>query len=151
MFVRCNTCLLAVARNPAGAGEWLVVFFAQYAPHGQKRKLGGIPQPWGSGPKHLRREGDSPVPGPMRSQCPPVTPRDDTMSVLHMFLPVCEPARSEALAQLRKTHHLPRHLVKGIAIRHHAESEPAAAPDAQQAQLQAQIPPQEAQAQASPQ
>lgn len=56
------------------------------------------------------------------------------MSVLHMFLPVCEPARSEALAQLRKTHHLPRHLVKGIAIRHHAETEPAAAPDAQQAQ-----------------
>ncbi|MDR6522049.1 hypothetical protein J2789_004739 [Variovorax paradoxus] len=56
------------------------------------------------------------------------------MSVLHMFLPVCEPARSEALAQLRKTHHLPRHLVKGIAIRHHPETEPAAAPDAQQAQ-----------------
>ncbi|WP_240650786.1 MULTISPECIES: hypothetical protein [Variovorax] len=73
------------------------------------------------------------------------------MSVLHMFLPVCEPARSEALAQLRKTHHLPRHLVKGIAIRHHAGSEQAGAPDAQQAQLQAQTPPQEAQAQASPQ
>jgi len=56
------------------------------------------------------------------------------MSVLHMFLPVCEPARSEALAQLRKTHHLPRHLVKGIAIRHREEAEPATAPDARQAQ-----------------
>ncbi|WP_395320887.1 hypothetical protein [Variovorax sp. UC74_104] len=76
------------------------------------------------------------------------------MSVLHMFLPVCEPARSEALAQLRKTHHLPRHLVKGIAIRHHAESEPVAgsdAPDAQQTQQQAQTPPPQAQAPASPQ
>ncbi|MET3183427.1 hypothetical protein ABL840_11680 [Variovorax sp. NFACC27] len=73
------------------------------------------------------------------------------MSVLHMFLPVCEPARSEALALLRKTHHLPRHLVKGIAIRHHGQSEAAAAPDAQQAQQQAQTPPPEAQAPASPQ
>ncbi|MDM0077127.1 hypothetical protein QTH90_22150 [Variovorax sp. J2P1-59] len=38
-----------------------------------------------------------------------------TMSSLHMFLPASEPARSEALAQLKKTHHLPRHLVRGIA------------------------------------
>lgn len=37
------------------------------------------------------------------------------MSSLHMFLPASEPARSEALALLQKTHHLPRHLVKGIA------------------------------------
>lgn len=31
-----------------------------------------------------------------------------------MFLPASEPARSEALALLKKTHHLPRHLVRGI-------------------------------------
>ena len=31
-----------------------------------------------------------------------------------MFLPASEPARSEALALLQKTHHLPRHLVRGI-------------------------------------
>lgn len=37
------------------------------------------------------------------------------MSSLHMFLPASEPARSEALALLQKTHHLPRHLVRGIA------------------------------------
>jgi len=37
------------------------------------------------------------------------------MSILQMFLPASEPARSEALVQLRKTHHLPRHLVRGIA------------------------------------
>jgi hypothetical protein len=37
------------------------------------------------------------------------------MSALHMFLPASEPARSEALAQLKKTHHVPRHLVRGIA------------------------------------
>ena len=37
------------------------------------------------------------------------------MSTLHMFLPASEPARSEALAQLKKTHHVPRHLVKGTA------------------------------------
>ncbi|HEX7866514.1 MAG TPA: hypothetical protein VF555_16275 [Variovorax sp.] len=74
------------------------------------------------------------------------------MSVLHMFLPVCEPARSEALAQLRRTHHLPRHLVKGIALKHHSESEPAATADASQAQQQAQALPQqqESQAPASP-
>ncbi|WPG35726.1 hypothetical protein [Variovorax sp. EBFNA2] len=37
------------------------------------------------------------------------------MSALHMFLPVSEPARSEALAQFIKTHHIPRHLVRGIS------------------------------------
>ncbi|WP_155419612.1 hypothetical protein [Variovorax paradoxus] len=35
------------------------------------------------------------------------------MSALQMFLPASEPARSEALEQIRKTHHLPRHLVRG--------------------------------------
>lgn len=38
-----------------------------------------------------------------------------TMSSLHMFLPASEPARSEALAQLKKTHHIPRHLVRGTS------------------------------------
>jgi hypothetical protein len=37
------------------------------------------------------------------------------MSPLQMFLPASEPARSEALAALQKSHHLPRHLVRGIA------------------------------------
>jgi hypothetical protein len=37
------------------------------------------------------------------------------MSPLQMFLPASEPARSEALAMLQKTHRLPRHLVRGIA------------------------------------
>jgi hypothetical protein len=37
------------------------------------------------------------------------------MSSLQMFLPATEPARSEALAQLKRTHHVPRHLVKGVA------------------------------------
>ena len=37
------------------------------------------------------------------------------MSALHMFLPASEPARSEALALLQKTHHVPRHLVRGLA------------------------------------
>ncbi len=54
------------------------------------------------------------------------------MSVLHMFLPVCEPARSEALAQLRKTRHLPRHLVKGIAIRHRDDGKLPLSADAEQ-------------------
>lgn len=31
-----------------------------------------------------------------------------------MFLPASEPARSEALALLQKTHRVPRHLVRGI-------------------------------------
>lgn len=48
------------------------------------------------------------------------------MSALHMFLPVSEPARSETLAQLLKTHHIPRHLVRGIALRKQAEREAAA-------------------------
>lgn len=39
------------------------------------------------------------------------------MSSLQKLLPACEPARSEALALLAKAHHLPRHLVKGIARR----------------------------------
>jgi len=43
------------------------------------------------------------------------------MSVLQMFLPVSEPARSEALEQLRRTHHLPRHLVRGIGRRPQGE------------------------------
>lgn len=38
-----------------------------------------------------------------------------TMSSLQKFLPASEPARSEALAKLQRTHHLPSHLVKGIA------------------------------------
>ena len=38
-----------------------------------------------------------------------------TMSSLQKFLPASEPARSEALAQLKKTHHVPRHLVRGVA------------------------------------
>ncbi|BEP54142.1 hypothetical protein GmRootV118_13860 [Variovorax sp. V118] len=37
------------------------------------------------------------------------------MSALHMFLPVSEPARSEALALFIKTHHVPRHLVRGTS------------------------------------
>ena len=40
--------------------------------------------------------------------------RDDTMSVMHMFLPASEPARSEALAQFLRTHHIPRRLVRGL-------------------------------------
>lgn len=31
-----------------------------------------------------------------------------------MFLPASEPARSEALALLKKKHHVPRHLVRGV-------------------------------------
>ncbi|MBO9513902.1 MAG: hypothetical protein J7549_07255 [Variovorax sp.] len=31
-----------------------------------------------------------------------------------MFLPAAEPARSEALARLQRTHHVPRHLVRAI-------------------------------------
>ena len=56
------------------------------------------------------------------------------MSSLHMFLPVCEPARSEALAQLIRTHHVPSHLVKGIAIRNRGACGPAAPVDAPQQQ-----------------
>ncbi|MGJ7503239.1 hypothetical protein ACSFBF_22985 [Variovorax sp. ZT5P49] len=67
------------------------------------------------------------------------------MSSLHMFLPVCEPARSEALAQLIRTHHVPRHLVKGIAIRNRSACGPAAPVDAPQQQSQQQAPVQESQ------
>jgi hypothetical protein len=42
-----------------------------------------------------------------------------------MFLPAFEPARSEALAQFLKTHHVPRHLVKGISRTDPGEHEPA--------------------------
>ncbi len=47
------------------------------------------------------------------------------MSSLHMFLPACEPARSETLAKLLKTHHVPRHLVKGIALKKRVACEAA--------------------------
>jgi hypothetical protein len=66
--------------------------------------------------------------------------RDDTMSVLHMFLPVSEPARSETLAQLIKTHHIPRHLVRGIALENRGEREAAVPVGALQSQQQVQSP-----------
>jgi hypothetical protein len=58
------------------------------------------------------------------------------MSSLQKVLPACEPARSEALALLAKTHHVSRHLVKGIAKRglsvggavQHQQQEPQEAP-----------------------
>ncbi|SCK39744.1 hypothetical protein VAR608DRAFT_3733 [Variovorax sp. HW608] len=37
------------------------------------------------------------------------------MSSLQIFLPASEPARSEALAKLKRTHHVPRHIVKAPA------------------------------------
>ncbi|WP_436300852.1 hypothetical protein [Variovorax paradoxus] len=46
------------------------------------------------------------------------------MSVLQMFLPASEPARSEALELIRRTHHLPRHLVRGTGRRSLGESGP---------------------------
>ncbi|WP_076998285.1 hypothetical protein [Variovorax sp. KK3] len=63
------------------------------------------------------------------------------MSSLQKVLPACEPARSQALALLAKTHHVPRHLVKGIAkhglvvggVPQHQQEEPQA--DAQDAGL----------------
>jgi hypothetical protein len=70
------------------------------------------------------------------------------MSSLQKLLPACEPARSEALALLAKAHHLPRHLVKGIARRGLAavgvpqhpqqqqEQGPAKGPQAPEAPLQ---------------
>jgi len=64
--------------------------------------------------------------------------RDDIMSALHMFLPACEPARSEMLAQLVKTHHVPRHLVKGIVPRSHGARIETTSADAPQGQQQAQ-------------
>ncbi|OUM01714.1 hypothetical protein [Variovorax sp. JS1663] len=65
------------------------------------------------------------------------------MSSLQKLLPACEPARSEALALLAKAHHLPRHLVKGIAKRGLAVG---GAPQLQQEQQQASM--QDAQPQA---
>ncbi|SCX74178.1 hypothetical protein [Variovorax sp. EL159] len=70
------------------------------------------------------------------------------MSVLHMFLPACEPARSEVLAQFIKTHHVPRHLVKGIARRNRSDPEPTDSAGALQEQQQA--PSQAAQVAAAP-
>ena len=60
------------------------------------------------------------------------------MSALHRFLPACEPARSEMLAQLVKTHHVPRHLVKGIVPRSHGARIETTSADAPQGQQQAQ-------------
>jgi hypothetical protein len=62
------------------------------------------------------------------------------MSVLQMFLPVSEPARSEALEQLRRTHHLPRHLVRGIGRRTQGEPGPVAFVGPMQGQQQASSP-----------
>ncbi|MGJ7508340.1 hypothetical protein [Variovorax sp. GT1P44] len=66
-----------------------------------------------------------------------------TMSALHMFLPASEPARSEALAQLKKTHHVPRHLVRGIARGDLGKRALAISDDVPQVQQEA--PPQEPQ------
>jgi hypothetical protein len=60
------------------------------------------------------------------------------MSSLQKLLPACEPARSEALALLAKAHHLPRHLVKGIAKRGLAA---AGIPQQEQQQSPVQSPP----------
>ena len=65
--------------------------------------------------------------------------RDDTMSSLHMFLPASEPARSEALAQLQKTHHIPRHLTRGIARRGLGERGSVVQTDPSQIQQQASL------------
>ncbi|RST46645.1 hypothetical protein EJI00_20740 [Variovorax sp. DXTD-1] len=62
------------------------------------------------------------------------------MSVLQMFLPVSEPARSEALEQLRRTHHLPRHLVRGIRRRTQGEPGPVSFVGPVQSQQQASSP-----------
>ena len=72
--------------------------------------------------------------------------RDDIMSVLQMFLPASEPARSEALELLRKTHHLPRHLVRAVGRKGPA---PIAIVGPVQAQQQ-QAAPQDLQGQAAP-
>ena len=67
-----------------------------------------------------------------------------------MFLPACEPARSEMLAQLVKTHHVPRHLVKGIVPRSHGARIETTSADAPQGQQQAQqASPQDSQAPAA--
>jgi hypothetical protein len=62
------------------------------------------------------------------------------MSVLQMFLPASEPARSEALEQFRRTHHLPRHLVRGIGRRALGEPGPVALIGPLQNQQQASSP-----------
>jgi hypothetical protein len=67
--------------------------------------------------------------------------RDDIMSVLQMFLPASEPARSEALEQFRRTHHLPRHLVRGIGRKTQGEPGPIAFIGPVQSQQQAASPP----------
>lgn len=62
------------------------------------------------------------------------------MSALHMFLPVSEPARSEALAQFIKTHHLPRHLVRGTSRNMPSECGPPAPIRTMQELPQASVP-----------
>jgi hypothetical protein len=62
------------------------------------------------------------------------------MSALQMFLPASEPARSEALEQLRRTHHIPRHLVRGIGRKTHGEPAPIAFIGPMQSQQQASSP-----------
>ena len=59
------------------------------------------------------------------------------MSVMHMFLPASEPARSEALAQFLKTHHIPRRLVRGMGRRGLGEPGPVAQFGPPQSQQQA--------------
>ncbi|TWD91306.1 hypothetical protein FB547_101991 [Variovorax beijingensis] len=59
------------------------------------------------------------------------------MSVLQMFLPASEPARSEALELIRRTHHLPRHLVRGTGRRGLGESGPGLLVGPVQSQQQA--------------
>lgn len=63
------------------------------------------------------------------------------MSVLQMFLPASEPARSEALEYIRRTHHLPRHLVRGTGRRGLGESGPGPLVGPVQSQQQASSPP----------
>lgn len=65
------------------------------------------------------------------------------MSVLQMFLPASEPARSEALEYIRRTHHLPRHLVRGIGRRGLGESGPGPLVGPVQRQQQQASPPPE--------
>ncbi|MDQ0589224.1 hypothetical protein [Variovorax paradoxus] len=71
------------------------------------------------------------------------------MSVLQMFLPASEPARSEALELIRRTHHLPRHLVRGTGRRGLGESGPGLLVGPVQSQQQASSP-QEMQTRAAP-
>ena len=70
------------------------------------------------------------------------------MSTLQKLLPACEPARSEALAQFLKTHHIPRRLVRGLGHRDLGEQTgPAALVGPPQRQMQAS---QDSKTQASP-